>query len=198
MEAGRRTGWGAARRGGEVQREFEGLVVAATDRLFRLGYLMTFDAAETEELVQETLWRIARRWDEVGVREQPERCARRTLVQLVLDRASRRARRRGASGGGSGAEDGAPEETSIRVLRGVDEVAEFRWALALLEPEQRAAIVLRFYEEVSETEAAEALGCPVGDVASVASHATVRLRRMLGRRPLEGGRLRAHSTGHPS
>lgn len=198
MDAGRWPGWGSARRGGVVRREFERFVAAATDRLFRLGYLMTFDAAETEELVQETLWRTARRWDEVDVRGQPVSCARRTLVQLVLDRSSRRTRRRGASGARSVAEDAAPEETSIRVLRGVDEAAEFRWALALLEPEQRAAVVLRYYEEISETEAAEALGCPVGEVAALASHGTARLRRMLGRRPLDGRRLAAPSTGHPS
>jgi RNA polymerase sigma factor (sigma-70 family) len=201
MEAGRRNGWWASRgrprpaRG--VQGEFEEFVAGATDRLFRLGYLMTFDAAEAEELVQETFWRTARRWDQVGRREQPECGARRTLVALVLERASGRAHRRGRPSS-SAAKAADPQETPIRVLRGVDEAAEFRWALALLEPEQRAAIVLRYHEELSEAEAAEALGRPVAEVVSATTAGVARLRRMLGHPPLEPGHLRAPSTGYPS
>lgn len=200
MEAGRRSGWSAAgdrfRPARGVHGEFEQFVVGATDRLFRLGYLMTFDAAEAEALVQETFWRTARRWDQVGRREQLECGARRTLVALVLERASGRTHRGRPSSPLAEAAD--PQETPIRVLRGVDEAAEFRWALALLEPEQRAAIVLRYYEELSEAEVAEALGRPVDEVASATTIGVARLGRMLGHRPPVTGHLRAPSTGHPS
>ncbi|MHB1585152.1 MAG: sigma factor-like helix-turn-helix DNA-binding protein [Acidimicrobiales bacterium] len=189
---------GRSRPAGRVQGEFEEFVAGATDRLFRLGYLMTFDAAEAEGLVQETFWRTARHWDQVGRREQPGSAARRTLVALVLERASGPAHRRRRPSSSAAVEAADPQETSIRVLRGVDEAAEFRWALALLEPEQRAAIVLRYHEELSEAEAAEALGRSVDEVASATTVGVARLRRMLGHRPLEAGLIHAPSTGHPS
>ncbi len=169
------------RRRGGAQQEFERFVVSSTDRLYRVGYLMTFDAADTEDLVQETFWRLARHWDKVRALEHPHAYARRTLVNLVLDRGRRIARQQGAWAGLC-ADDDAPDETSLRVLRGVDDAAEFRWALALLPSHQRAALILRYFEDLSEAEAAEALGWTVGAVKSSTSRGLVRLRRILGYR----------------
>ena len=159
--------------------DFEQFVVASTDRLFRIGYLMTFDAADSEDLVQETFWRLARRWDRVRELDRPEAYARRTLVNLVLDRSRRMARRRG-EGATFVFEDDLPDETSLRVLRGIDDAAEFRWALALLPQHQRAAIVLRYYEDLSEAETAQALGWSLGAVKSATCRGLARLRRILG------------------
>ncbi|GLW09727.1 hypothetical protein Misp01_48560 [Microtetraspora sp. NBRC 13810] len=51
-----------------------------------------------------------------------------------------------------------------------------RQALARLTPSQRAVIVLRFWEDLTETQTAEALGCSVGTVKSQAHRALARLR----------------------
>lgn len=188
---------GAGRRRARASHEFEQFVAASTDWLYRIGYLMTFDAADTEDLVQETFWRLARRWDRVRVLEHPTAYARRTLVNLAFDRGRRLARRQGVWAG-LGADDDPPDETSLRVLRGIDDAAEFRWALALLPPHQRAAIVLRYFEDLSEAEAAEALGCSVGTVKSSTSRGLVRLRRILGYRDPVSLRRTSPVAGEPS
>jgi DNA-directed RNA polymerase specialized sigma24 family protein len=51
--------------GGAAQRQFERFVAEVSDGLVRTGYLMTWDLPETEDLVQETLLQVARRWNRV-------------------------------------------------------------------------------------------------------------------------------------
>ncbi len=61
----------------------------------------------------------------------------------------------------------------------VEERERMRAALARLRPQQRAAIVLRYYEDLSEADTAEALGIPLGTVKSTVSRALERLRNEL-------------------
>jgi RNA polymerase sigma factor (sigma-70 family) len=56
-----------------------------------------------------------------------------------------------------------------------------RRALLMLRPEQRAAIVLRYYEDMSEVDTAEALGVAVGTIKSMVSRGMDRLREELSR-----------------
>ncbi|MGO9083113.1 MAG: RNA polymerase sigma factor [Streptosporangiaceae bacterium] len=63
--------------------EFDAFVAGATDVLFRTGYLMTSDAADAEDLVQETFLRVARHWHRV--RGTASRGARR-LAWMLADR----------------------------------------------------------------------------------------------------------------
>jgi DNA-directed RNA polymerase specialized sigma24 family protein len=65
-----------------------------SDTLFRTGYLMTADAGEAEDLVQETLLRVARRWNRVRTMDHPAAYARRILINLVLHSAGRRSRQK--------------------------------------------------------------------------------------------------------
>jgi len=65
-----------------------------TDSLYRTSYLMTGDASEAEDLVQEAFIRVARRWNRVRAMEYPLAYARRILVNLALDGAERRSRQR--------------------------------------------------------------------------------------------------------
>lgn len=71
--------------------------------------------------------------------------------------------------------------TAVRVLNGIEDLLEFRWALGALTPCQRAILILRYWDDLSEAEVAEVLECPVGTVKSSASRAVVELRRILGR-----------------
>jgi predicted RNA polymerase sigma factor len=77
-------------RAGGPQRDFERFVTDSTGRLLRSAYLMTSDLAEAEDLVQETLLRVARRWPRVRAMEHPAAYARRILVNLVIDGAGTR------------------------------------------------------------------------------------------------------------
>jgi hypothetical protein len=74
------------------KRRFEAFAAAAADPLFRAGYLMTGEASEAEDLVQETFIRVARRWPRVSAMDHPVAYARRILINLALDGAGRRSR----------------------------------------------------------------------------------------------------------
>lgn len=146
----------------------------------RTGVLLTGDAGEAEDLLQETFLAVASRWDRVRSMEHPVAYARRVLTNLVLDGVNGRGRRR-AELTGWGDLDERPDDRSLRVLRGVDDLAEFRWALAVLDRRQRAVLVLRYWDDLSEAEIAQVLGCPVGTVKSTAARGLERLRCLMGR-----------------
>src|SRR5580704_14934223 len=76
------------------EREFDGFAAEAWEPLLRTGYLMTGDAKDAEDLVQETLLKVARRWSRVRSMDHPAAYARRILINLVLYEAGRRSRQR--------------------------------------------------------------------------------------------------------
>jgi RNA polymerase sigma-70 factor (sigma-E family) len=169
--------WPGARRS---RQEFDAFVTNAAGPLFRSGYFMVADIGETEDLLQETFLKLARRWNRVRSMEYPLAYARRVLVNLALDSAAERARRHD--------ELQYPDESaqvidhgSVRVLSGIDDQSEFRWALAALPTRQRAVLILRYWDDLSEAEVAEILDCPIGTVKSTASRGVAELRRILGR-----------------
>jgi DNA-directed RNA polymerase specialized sigma24 family protein len=73
-------------------REFERFVTESTNGLYRSAFLMTWDAGESEDLVQDALLKVARRWPKVRTMDHPYAYARRLLVNLVLDGSGRRSR----------------------------------------------------------------------------------------------------------
>src|ERR1700722_1174236 len=87
------------------RQEFERFVTDRSGSLLRTAYLMAGNLAEAEDLVQETLLQVARRWPKVRARESPPAYARGVLVTLAVDGAERRARREGelAASDGDGA-----------------------------------------------------------------------------------------------
>jgi RNA polymerase sigma-70 factor (sigma-E family) len=160
-----------------AKRQFEVFVTGATDILFRTGYLMTADISEAEDLVQETLMQVARRWNRVRSMDHPVAYARRILINLVLDGAERRLLRRAELGPqGWGIE--FADDSASRALGGIDDLAEFRWALAELPPRQRAVLVLRYWSGLPVAEVAQILGCSAGTVKSQASRGAARLARV--------------------
>jgi RNA polymerase sigma-70 factor (sigma-E family) len=141
---------------------------------------MAGNLAEAEDLVQETLLRVARRWPKVRAMEYPAAYARRVLVNVALDGAERRARRAGelAASDGGDATDLA-DTGAQRGLYGVDAQQELLGALGELTARQRAVILLRYWEDLPEAEVAGILGCSVGTVKSTASRGLARLRAII-------------------
>lgn len=163
-----------------VRADFEQFVTASSDALLRTAYLIVWDAAEAEDLVQDCLLTVARRWPRVRGMAHPHAYARRVLINLALDGATRRTRRRDElAANGSAAAAERADESSARRLHVVGVRAELIQALGTLPPRQRTVLVLRYFEDLSEAQAAELLGCSVGTVKSTASRALTRLQATL-------------------
>jgi len=152
--------------------EFREFFAGEYARLCWLGFLLTGSGAEGEELAQEALVRMWWRW-RLGRRPaDPARYARRVLVnrqRSVLRRAAVEARSLGRA---------RPAEL---VPPADSERAMVLWeAVKALPPRQRAVLVLRYKEDLTEAEVARLLGLPVGTVKSTGHRALARLRQRLG------------------
>lgn len=165
-------------RGRAARDRFETFAAGAMETLFRTGFLMTGDAADAEDLVQETLLRVARRWNRVESMDHPVAYARRILINLVLDAAGRRTRQRAELEPSHAVAEPA-DESAVRALRQVEDLAEVRWALAQLPPRQRAVLVLRYWQDLPVAEVADIIGCSASTVKSTASRASTRLAWIL-------------------
>ena len=172
-----------------ARRQFDRFVAAQSRSLLTTATLLTWDLGEAEDIVQECLLRVARQWPRVTRMEHPQAYARRVLVNLAIDGRDRRARRvlelagsdAQPAAGRDAARDGRAHSTDAdaRVeLLGTRE--QLLGAIATLPPRQRAMLVLRFFEDLSEAQTAELLGCSVGTVKSTTSRGLERLRAALG------------------
>jgi RNA polymerase sigma-70 factor (sigma-E family) len=157
-----------------MEREFEAFVRERSAALARTAYLLTGDRHLAEDLVQEALTDLAQRWRAVARRGDPEPYVRRVLYTRAVDGWRRRRRR---------PEVLSPDVPDRPELRGCDDEPEavtrrlvLADALARLTPRQRAVLVLRFYEDRTEAEAAALLDCSVNTVKSQVRHALDRLR----------------------
>jgi RNA polymerase sigma-70 factor (sigma-E family) len=158
------------------RQEFERFVAETSDALLRTAYLVIWDLTEAEDLVQECLLTVARRWPRVRRMDHPPAYARRVLVNLALDDRKRHARRRQELGSDMPA---VTDENSARALDGVAVRSELIQALGTLPPRQRAVLVLRYFEDLPEAHVAVAMGCSVGTVKSTASRALTRLQAQM-------------------
>lgn len=154
--------------------EFDQFVVQHVDGLLRTAFLIAWDEREAEDLVQECLFKVARRWPRVRAMEQPVAYARRILVNLAIDGASRRNRRQTELQ--LGGDQPEPVEDPMGALA---DRAELLDALAQLPRQQRAALVLRYFNDLTELQAASVLGCSLGSVKSNTSRGLARLRAVL-------------------
>ncbi len=146
---------------------FEAWVLARRGALARSAYLLTGDVHLAEDLVQDTLARVADKWRRAHA--NPDAYARTVMHHLAIDRWRRRTARplevltdRHPELGGAG-----PDVERRLVLRD---------ALARLTPKQRAVLSLRFYEDLTDVQTAAVLGCSVNTVKSQARTALERLR----------------------
>lgn len=159
--------------GGVEVPSFEAWARARSGALLGTAYLLTADHDAAQDLVQEALARVFVRWRRI--RSSPDGYARQTLVNLAVDR--HRLRR--------GREVEWTEDASPR-LRDHAEVCTERAAVIValrgLSKQQRAAVVLRYLEDLSEAQTADALRCSVGTVKSHTSRGLAKLRAALAER----------------
>jgi RNA polymerase sigma-70 factor (sigma-E family) len=161
----------------ETREEFDRFVVETANSLLRAVYLVVWDEQEAEDLLQECYARLARRWPRVRRMENPRAYARRVLVNLALDERRRQKRRRDElSHGGSLESESVQDSVASAVYSRIDSGTDLDRALESLAPRQRAALVLRYFEDLSEAQTAEAMGCSVGTVKSTTARALERLR----------------------
>lgn len=150
---------------------FESWVAARRPALLRTAYLLTGDLHEAEDLVQNTLIRIVGHWRKIA--DAPDPYVRRALVNGNISRWRRRRR------------DLLTDAVPDAVVAGGEEHAlaraEVATALRELSPRQRAVVVLRYYEDMTEAQTAQVLGLGLGTVKSYAREGLATLRASLPR-----------------
>ncbi|MQY07225.1 SigE family RNA polymerase sigma factor [Actinomadura macrotermitis] len=162
----------------EARESFTRFVESRSAVLVRTAYALTGDQHAAEELLQNALVKTAARWRHVH--GSPEAYVRRAMYNEQVGR-WRRSRRETAVA--------APPEVAQPDRSG--EVAErlaLRHALAALPARKRAVLVLRYFEDLSETEVAQIMGCSVGTVRSQTHKALARLRELAPSSEHAGGR----------
>jgi RNA polymerase sigma-70 factor (sigma-E family) len=156
-----------------VSEEPEGFAqfVEARERaLQRTAWLLTGDRALAEDLVQTSLVRAWPKWERINRRDDPEVYVRRIMINTWATWAKRKWRGERATGSlPDGPADGdVAAEIAVRMA--------LRDALASLPARQRAVLVLRVFDDLSEAQVAQVLDCAVGTVKSTMSQALARLR----------------------
>lgn len=153
----------------DVRDDFEQWVHARSRALARAAYLLTGDVHLAEDLVQETLGRVAQHWPRVVRKGTPDAYAHQVMNNLAIDGWRRRSRRPQEVTPQYGEHAPSPAESPV-------ERVALRDALLRLTPKQRAVLLLRFYEDYSESQTAHLLGCSPNTVKSQTRHALQRLR----------------------
>ena len=150
--------------------DFESYVALRWGRLVRTAYLLTGDHHEAEDLVQAALAKTYPAWHRISRLEAPDAYVHRTLVNTHLSRIRKRRVVHLLT-------SRLPERAARDSAAGqVEERTLLLAALAELPSRQRAVVVLRYWEDMSEQEVAEVLDCTVGTVKSQASRALRKLR----------------------
>lgn len=146
---------------------FERFVLDAYPALMRRAFLLVGDHGHAEDLVQTALVAAYQRWRRI---REPQAYVRTVMARAAIGWRSRRWR-------GETPTDRLPEQPHPHdALADADLTDAVRRALLALPVEQRAVVVLRYYDDCSEAEIADVLGCSVGTVKSRASRALTALR----------------------
>jgi RNA polymerase sigma-70 factor (sigma-E family) len=154
---------------------FVAFVESAWQRHLRLALLLTGDRWRAEELLQDSLVKMYERWRKLSRHDDLHAYLRRVLVNNHTS-IWRRHRR----------ENLVADVPDRAIPAGFDSDIEVKRALMSLPSRQRAVVVLRLYEDLSERQAAEALGCSVGTVKSQYARALEKLRHLV-REPTHQG-----------
>jgi RNA polymerase sigma-70 factor (sigma-E family) len=149
-----------------LREDFTEFVAARQAALLRTAYLLTGHRQDAEDLVQAALVKAVPHWDRIS--GDPEAYVRRIIAREHVSRWRRRRWREVST-------DVVPD--AVSPVLDHDEVLALRDALTTLAPRQRAVVVLRYYEDLTEAQTAEALGISIGTVKSQARDALARLRR---------------------
>ncbi len=152
------------------QRHFEDFVSREQAALLRLAVLLSGDRGHAEDLVQTALLKVYRHWDRISGRGDPTAYVRRVVVTTHTSW-----RRRLSST--EQVVEALPDRADPAVAREDDE--ELRTALRTLPPRMRAAVVLRYYADLSEQQTADAMGCSTSAVNTHTTRGLARLRALL-------------------
>ena len=148
-----------------ARESFEEFVASRRAALLRTAYLLTGDHGDAEDLVQLALVKAWPRWARIA--DRPEPYVRTILAREVTNRWRRRRWREVST-------DVLPEHAAGGADPADREV--LRRALLQLSPRQRAVVVLRYFDDLTEAQTAEALGIGLGTVKSHGRDALARLR----------------------
>jgi RNA polymerase sigma-70 factor (sigma-E family) len=169
----------AAPRGRPYDDDFSEYVAARQPTLLRVAYLLTGSRAEAEDLLQTSFAKLYLAWGRIEDPANRDAYTRQILVREHASSWRRLWRRRETSvdevGDAMAAHTGfvTPPDDSV-----TERAAMWR-VVQSLPPRQRAVVVLRYYEDCSERQTAEVLGCSVGTVKSQCSRALASLRTQL-------------------
>jgi len=152
------------------EREFESYVASQWRPLLRAGWLLTGNWAAAEDLVQSALARVWAHWARVRSVAERDAYVRRMLTNQFLEQQRRRSSTELPS-------DALPESPTSDATTDVDRRLSLTRALDELPPQQRAAVVLRYFQDQSLEQTAAALGCSIGTAKSQTSRALAKLRR---------------------
>ncbi|MCG5220296.1 SigE family RNA polymerase sigma factor [Streptosporangium sp. KLBMP 9127] len=149
--------------------DFEEFVRARGNALYRYGFVLTGNAEDAADLVQEALLRLGDTWERVHRKDDPEGYVRTIMARQHISWWRRRRREHLV--------DAVPDKGYQD--KGFDRASADTelWAeVHALPRKQRAVLVLRYYEDLSDQEIAAILGVSTGTVRSQASRALAKLR----------------------
>ncbi|MDP9869468.1 MULTISPECIES: SigE family RNA polymerase sigma factor [Streptosporangium] len=160
---------------------FDDFVAEQADALLRYGYVLTGNPHDAADLVQEALVRLRGAWPKVRRKDSPHSYVRTTMARLHIS-IWRRHRREHLTG--------EPPERVHHDAFPPDEDQGLWEELAVLPRRQRAVLVLRYYEQLTDAEIAEVLGISPGTVRGYASRGLDKLRSSLSPSPVTHGSMR--------
>jgi RNA polymerase sigma-70 factor (sigma-E family) len=156
---------------GHSSDSFGDFVAARQNSLLRTAWLLTGQWTAAEDLVQLALVKTLPHWERIHGDGNPEAYVHRVLINSYLSwwRSPGRLRERGVA-------DPVDRPADEPGYAGVEARDALYSVLASLPRRQRAVVVLRYYQDLSEAQAAEVLGCSIGTVKSQGSKGLARLR----------------------
>lgn len=149
--------------------EFAAFVAARSPSLIRYAYLLTGSREAAEDLVQTAMLRLYTNWDKVRARDAMDQWCRTTITRVYLSLLRKASSREVPH-------DEVPERSVVSEVDRVDVADELWRHLAKLPRRQRAVLVLRYYLDYSEHDAAEVMGCSLGTIKSQTHRALGSLR----------------------
>ncbi|TDD14551.1 SigE family RNA polymerase sigma factor [Nonomuraea diastatica] len=152
--------------------EFREYVQARGPALLRAAHQLTGHPLDAEDLLQNALTKTYLAWDRIEDRGALDGYVRRAMVNINISQWRRRKLEEYPSAD-------LPETTTSEAVGGGEAHEQLEQALEELPERMRAAIVLRYYEDMTEPEIARTLGISVGTVKSTVSRAMAKLRSAL-------------------
>jgi len=153
---------------------FAEFAAARSGALHRAAYLMVGDVGLAQDLVQEALTKTYVAWPRLRDPANAEAYTRKAITTTAITWFRRK------SWYGERPADALPERSGAGHADAVAVRTTLMGALAQLPPRQRAVVVLRYYEDLTEAQTAAVLGCAVGTVKSQGSAALGKLRDLMG------------------